>query len=214
MRKSKFEIEFAHLMPDVFEGVSSFSDLKAKIGKMSSHKHYPEFSGFLFEHVVAQYFYKFGEHHSVDVCDYRQTYAGSHGVDADYGIDGYGCNILGTQRLLCQVKYRSSPSDRIGAKKRNNKNELHTFINEIVRNLEIDENITILLCSTTNEYVKLSDRNTMEKIPFAQIIKNELKLRNANYAKMRIKAYDLHYWEIVFNNSRFWEFVRRQFAMA
>lgn len=202
-------------MPNVFDGVHSLEDLQAKIAQMVSHPQYAGFAGFLWEYVVAKYFLKFGEHHTVNVCEYRQTYAGSHGEDADYGLDGYGVDILGKYKIICQVKYRAFARNKIGQEHGNpdKANSLTTFVNEICRNLQENPKLIVLLCTTSDEFVKHNDRKTMEKVPFADKIKKELKSRNVEHDQMKMKIYDLGYWSMALKNPRFWDFVRSEFSI-
>ena len=213
--KSKFEIEYAYLMPDVFVGVNSLADLQAKIQLMYGHEKYAEFAGFLFEFVVAKYFKKFGEHHTVNVCEYVQTYAGHVGEYADHGLDGYGVDILGKRRIVCQVKYRSNETDRIGQEFNNpdKQKSLNTFINEICRNLAITPNLIVLLCTTSDECVKLDDKKSVERVPFCKRIKDELKLRGVSADNMILRIYDIKFWNLVLKNPRFWNFVRNEFSI-
>lgn len=205
---SKFIAEYLHLMPDVFEGVNSLKDLQNKIQKMAGHPNYSHFAGFLWEYVVAMYFYKFGEHHTVNVCDYRQTYAGSHGDDADYGLDGYGETFLGNP-ILCQVKYRSSKNSKIGKEKNQKPGALDTFVNEICRNLSLtDKQVIVLLCSTTNEFSNLKNSNAMQNLPFSKMVIEKLKERGTSVDRVIFRVYDFQFWEIWLKNVRFWNFVR------
>lgn len=205
---SKFIAEYLHLMPDVFEGVNSLEDLQNKIEKMVGHPSYAHFSGFLWEYVVAMYFYKFGEHHTVNVCDYRQTYAGSHGDDADYGLDGYGETFLGNP-ILCQVKYRSFRNNKIGKEKNQKPGALDTFVNEICRNLVLtDKKVIVLLCSTTNEFSNLKNPKEMQNLPFSKMVMEKLKGRGASVDRVIFRIYDFSFWEICLKNVRFWNFVR------
>ena len=205
---SKFISEYLHLMPDVFEGVNSFSKLKKKIEKMEGVPEYNHFAGFLWEYVVAMYFYKFGEHHNVNVCDYRQTYAGAHGEDADYGLDGYGTTMEG-ETILCQVKYRKNAKIRIGLR---TSETLDTFVNEIIRNQEGNKKLIILLCSSTNEYVNTASRSSFSENCFADLITGKLKARGVSIENIEFRVFDENYWKICLNNPRFWDYIRNSVA--
>ena len=202
---SKFIAEYLHLMPDVFEGVNSLDDLQKKIKKMVGHPSYAHFSGFLWEYVVAMYFYKFGEHDTVNVCDYRQTYAGSHGDDADYGLDGYGVDHEG-RKILCQVKYRADPKNRIAKSKIST---LDTFVQQIVENAENENGeVIVLLCTTSNEFINPAILESMAENGFTEAVGKMVLAKNAKIQNLKFLVYDVRWWRDRLGNPRFWNFVR------
>ena len=213
---SKFINEYATLFPNIFDGITNLGDLIKKLKKLKDKEYYNEYVGFCWEYVVAEYFKKFGDHDMVNVCEYRQTYAGSKGDDADYGVDGWGWDINGKKRIACQVKFRANSQDNI-AWDFEGKASLETFIREIIRSISQEDgrtHTTILLATTTNEGIRQGMKSEMEKCQFSRFIANELKQLNLDMSKLEFRVYNIDYWNNRLNNVRFWDHLRVRFSQA
>lgn len=210
----KFINEYLKFDPDVFEGVNSLSNFKGKIARHMGKSYYAGFSGFAWEYVVAEYIKRFGEHPTVDVCDYVQTYAGTHGDLADHGVDGYGFDGSGEYKIICQVKYRSEIGKSFGKDlfDPNGEEDLTTFINEICRVRSEQNKIMVLFCTTTDEGIGKTGitQNEMfgDNILLMKHLRVELKKRGVpDIYSIPIKIFNYWYWEKSLN-PRFWAHLR------
>lgn len=216
--QSKFIAEYSQFAPDVFEGIEDLAGFMNKMKKFKRKPYYAEFVGFCWEYVVAEYFKKFGEHSTVDVCEYRQTYAGTtKGDDVDFGVDGWGWDMYGDGRIACQVKFRSSKSEKI-ADELEGVSTMTTFINEIIRDLREHgrprANTIVLLVTTTTEIYGANSLEEMEKSNFWHQVKQEISNRGVDPADLEIRVYGFNYWDVQLGNPAFWNWLRARYQVA
>ncbi len=203
----KFINEFRHLNPNILDEVNSLGDLTRILSKIKTQPYYEHFVGFLWEFIIGEYFTKFGEHVNVNVCDYQATYAGSTGIFADYGVDGFGGTINYQKKILCQIKYRANPFRSLKA---NDVSALDTFIRQVYSEFQQNNSIEVLICSTTNEQIgNQMTRKAMNNCGLAKSIHKKLEqLYGVPYQSISIRVYDSEYWSKALDNIRFWATLR------
>lgn len=205
MAYNKFVTEFLPLNMHILDGVHDFSSMMRNIKTMKNHQCYEHFVGFMWESVVAEYFHKFGEHVSVDVCDYYQTYVGGAYGLADIGADGYGYTING-RRIVCQVKFRFD--SRLFDVR-----TLETFKREICSQLTEHGEVRILFCTTSDERIGTLSKHDMNKSRFAVALRKSIHAAGHSMAAVDFAIFDRPYWERVLRNKRFWDMVRYKWGL-
>lgn len=215
---SKFVAEYAHYAPDLFEGVNDFKQFMAKMETFRRKPYYAHFVGFCWEYVVAEYFKKFGQHDTVNVCEYSQTYAGStKGDEVDFGVDGWGWNINRDGRIACQVKFRANKSAKI-ADEFEGVSTMNTFVTQIINDLRTQgkprKKTIVVLVTTTTEFNGCSDLQTMDRSAFWFHVKEEMTKRGVDTTDMVMQLFGYNYWLQRLNNVRFWDIMRKELDKA